>query len=213
MQVESDYYNYILDDSDGESSLGDNGGEDEGAGAGEGRSGGYLDTQWITDIEHQILLSEYEPFLKTDIIYVSFQFVYLDQDKKCIQHVLPLVRPYQYVLNTPNQISQAELLRIIHQYQSVRNKKKYYNFYSMLLYDFQMPDSNNTTNNDVRWLSEYLGYRECEGCGGEGGNINNNEYGRVIEYKNILSFDAIYFRPLIDMFHDLISFTVLLYED
>jgi hypothetical protein len=66
-----------------------------------------------------------------------------------------------------------------------------------------MPDSNNATNNDVRWLSEYLG-----GMGNE-----TDEYGRVIEYKNILSFDAIYFRPLIDMFHDLISFTVLLYED
>lgn len=197
MQVESDYYNYILDDSDGESSLGE----------GEGGAGGYLDTQWITEIEQQILLSEYEPFLKTDIIYVSFQFVYLDRDKKCVQRVLPLVGPYQYVLNTPNQISQGELLRIIHQYQSVRDKKKYYNFHSLLLYDFQMPDSNNTTNNDVRWLSEYLGYG-----GGDGGNVND-EYGRVIEYKNILSFDAIYFRPLIGMFHDLISFTVLLYED
>ena len=209
MQVESDYYNYILDDSDGESSLG------EGEGEGGGGAGGYLDTQWITEIEQQILLSEYEPFLRTDIIYVSFQFVYLDRDKKCVQHVLPLIGPYQYVLNTPNQISQSELLRIIHQYQSVRDKKKYYNFHSLLLYDFQMPDSNNATNNDVRWLSEYLGGRGSGGDGGGGGGEEGgtDEYGRVIEYKNILSFDAIYFRPLIDMFHDLISFTVLLYED
>ena len=211
MQVESDYHNYILDDSDGESSIG----EGEGEGECGGGSGGYLDTQWITEIEQQILLSDYEPFLKTDIIHVSFQFVYLDRNKKCVQHVLPLVGPYQYVLNTPNQISQSELLRIIHQYQSVRDKKKYYNFHSLLLYDFQMPDSNNTTNNnDVRWLSEYLGGRGSGGGGGGGGEEEGtDEYGRVIEYKNILSFDAIYFRPLIEMFHDLISFTVLLYED
>jgi hypothetical protein len=71
-----------------------------------------------------------------------------------------------------------------------------------------MPDSNNAAvNNDIRWLSEYLG------SGSGGVSRNHDEYGRVIEYTNLLSFDAIYFHPLIEMFHDLIGFTVVLYED
>ena len=215
MNSQSDYHNFILDDSDGESSIGggDMNGDGDGDGGFEGGEiefdkNGYLDTKWITDIENQILLSEYQLFLKTDITRVSFQFVYLDRNKQCIQFVLPILRPYDYVLNKPNQINQSELLHIIHQYQSVRDKKKYYNFHSLLLYDFQMPDSNNAAvNNDIRWLSEYLG------SSSGGVSRNHDEYGRVIEYTNLLSFDAIYFHPLIEMFHDLIGFTVVLYED
>jgi len=219
MNSQSDYHNFILDDSDGESSIGggDRNGDGDGDGDGDGGfeggeiefdKNGYLDTKWITDIENQILLSEYQLFLKTDITRVSFQFVYLDRNKQCIQFVLPILRPYEYVLNKPNQINQSELLHIVHQYQSVRDKKKYYNFHSLLLYDFQMPDSNNAAvNNDIRWLSEYLG------SGSGGVSRNHDEYGRVIEYTNLLSFDAIYFHPLIEMFHDLIGFTVVLYED
>jgi len=71
-----------------------------------------------------------------------------------------------------------------------------------------MPES---SNNDIRWLSEYLG--SVDDINDSGERYDLHEYGRVVEYKNILSFDAIYFRPLIEMFHDLISFTVLLYED
>jgi hypothetical protein len=219
MNSQSDYHNFILDDSDGESSVGGGDGNGVWDGDGDGDGGfeggeiefdknGYLDTKWITDIENQILLSEYQLFLKTDITRVSFQFVYLDRNKQCIQFVLPILRPYEYVLNKPNQITQSELLRIVHQYQSVKEKKKYYNFHSLLLYDFQMPDSNNAAvNNDIRWLSEYLG------SGSGGVSRNHDEYGRVIEYTNLLSFDAIYFHPLIEMFHDLIGFTVVLYED
>ena len=48
------------------------------------------------------------------------------------------------------------------------------------------------------------------GWGDGGGGV---EYGRVIEYTNLLSFELIYFRPLIAMFHDLVGFTVVLYED
>ena len=40
-----------------------------------------------------------------------------------------------------------------------------------------------------------------------------NEKNSIIEYTNILSFDTIYFQPLIAMFHDMIGFTVVLYED
>jgi hypothetical protein len=218
MSIGSDYHSYIFDDSDGESSIGCTGefwNDVIDNFEVEFDKNGYLDTRWITDIENQILFSEYEPFLKKDITKVSFQFIYLDRHKKCIEYVLPIIRPYQYILNQPNKISQGELLRIIHQYQSLQNKKKYYNFHSLLLYDFQMsehtPNNNNNNNNndDVRWLSQYLapGKNDNElGCAVDGG-------GRVIEYKNLLSFDAIYFHPLVEMFHDLIEFTVVLYED
>ena len=204
----SEYNNFILDDSDGDSSIGweDDGGGGCGGGCGGGGcgGGGYLDTRWITEYENQILLSEYASFLKTDIIRVSFQFIYLDREKKSIELVVPMTESYQ--LQHVNQISQNELLRIIHKYQNYRMKtnKKYYNFHSLLLYDFQMPEND---DNDIRWVSEYLSSPPSRD------DDNYNEYGRVVEYTNLLSFDTIYFRPLIAMFHDLIGFTVVLYED
>jgi len=195
----SEYNNFILDDSDGDSSIG---WEDDGGGG-----DGYLDTRWITEYENQILLSEYASFLKTDIIRVSFQFIYLDREKKCIELVVPMTESYQ--LQHVNQISQNELLRIIHKYQNYRMKtnKKYYNFHSLLLYDFQMPEN---YDNDIRWVSEYLSPPPRLSSRDDD---NYNEYGRVVEYTNLLSFDTIHFRPLIAMFHDLIGFTVVLYED
>ena len=201
MTSNSEYYNFILDDSDGDSIL-DDGGD----------GGGYLDTQWITEYENQILLSEYELFLKTDIVRVSFQFIYLDRDKKCVEFVVPMTDPY--VLQHANKISQNELLRIIHKYQN-RSSKKYYNFKSLLLYDFQMPENG---DNDVRWVSEYLSPTSSSSGSTTMTETDTNtaegdEYGRIIEYTNLLSFDTIYFRPLIAMFHDLIGFTVVLYED
>ena len=207
----SEYNNFILDDSDGDSSIGweDGGGSGGGGGGGSGGGGGgdgegYLDTRWITEYENQILLSEYASFLKTDITCVSFQFIYLDREKKSIELVVPMTESYQ--LQHVNQISQNELLRIIHKYQNYRMKtnKKYYNFHSLLLYDFQMPEND---DNDIRWVSEYLSPSPSRD------DDNYNEYGRVVEYTNLLSFDTIYFRPLIAMFHDLIGFTVVLYED
>jgi hypothetical protein len=199
MSSYSEYHNFILDDSDGDSSIG---GEDDEGGDGDGGrdrdDNGYLNTRWITEYENQILLSEYESFLKTDILRVSFQFIYLDREKKCVDFVVPMTDPY--LLQDANKISQNELLRIIHKYQNLGNKK-YYNFQSLLLYDFQMPEND---DNDIRWISEYLSPSRDD---------EYDEYGRVIEYTNLLSFDTIYFRPLITMFHDLVGFTVVLYED
>jgi hypothetical protein len=204
MSSYSEYHHFILDDSDGDSSCG-------GGGGGDGDDdqvldeNGYLDTRWITEYENQILLSEYESFLRTDITRVSFQFIYLDREKKSVDFIVPMTES-SYQLQHANQISQNELLRIIHKYQNIRMKenKKYYNFHSLLLYDFQMPEND---DNDVRWVSEYLSYSSSTGDG------DGVEYGRVIEYTNLLSFETIYFRPLIAMFHDLIEFTVVLYED
>jgi hypothetical protein len=202
MSSYSEYHHFILDDSDGDSSCG-------GGGGGDGDDdqvldeNGYLDTRWITEYENQILLSEYESFLRTDITRVSFQFIYLDREKKSVDFIVPMTES-SYQLQHANQISQNELLRIIHKYQNIRMKenKKYYNFHSLLLYDFQMPEND---DNDIRWVSEYLSPSSSDS--------NYDEYGRIIEYTNLLSFDTIYFRPLIAMFHDLIGFTVVLYED
>ena len=191
-----DYHQFILDDSDGSDSGGDDGGD--------GGGDGCLDTEWITQFETQLVLDEYESFLKSDIRHVSFQFIYLDREKKCVDCVLHMSGG-PYMLHKANQISQSEILRVIHTYQNhwMKSNKKYYNFQSLLLYDFQMPEND---DNDVRWVSEYL---SSSSAGGDGGV----EYGRVIEYTNLLSFEMIYFRPLIAMFHDLVGFTVVLYED
>lgn len=187
-----DYHQFILDDSDGSDDDGGDGGGD-----------GCLDTEWITEFETRLVLDEYESFLKSDIRHVSFQFIYLDREKKCVDCVLHMSGGY--MLHKANQISQSEILRVIHTYQNhwMKQNKKYYNFQSLLLYDFQMPEND---DNDVRWVSEYLS--SSSSGGGDG-----VEYGRVIEYTNLLSFEMIYFRPLIAMFHDLVGFTVVLYED
>ena len=186
-----EYYNYINDDSDGDSII-----EYE---EGDIDNDGHLDTKWISTCEEQLLLDEYNLFLKSDIVRVSFQFVYLNRDKSGVDSVVRMNE--SYILQTANQITQNELLSIIHKFQN-KGKKKYYNFKSLLLYDFQMPENN---ENEVKWLSEYL-YSSSSA-------YESNEYGRIIEYTNLLSFNTICFRPLITMFHDLIGFTVVLYED
>jgi hypothetical protein len=198
-----DYHQFILDDSDGDW---DSDGGVGGVGGGDDAGSGCLDTEWITEYETRLLLDEYELFLKSDIRRVSFQFIYLDREKKSVDCVLPMTGG-PYMLQKPNQISQSEILRVIHTYQNhwMNRNKKYYNFQSLLLYDFQMPEND---DNDVRWVSEYLSSSSSSSSSGDG-----VEYGRVIEYTNLLSFETIYFRPLIAMFHDLIEFTIVLYED
>jgi len=164
-----------------------------------------LDTQWITDLENELMVKEYEMVLPTDILRVSFRFVYLASDKKTIE----FTASYEpsYILRRPNEISQSELFELIHRFQK---KGKYYNFLSLLLYDVRLPDRRNGCSNDAQWLSSYLS--EAVSVPGAGEN-DGDEYGRVIEYTNLLSIDKIYFCPLVSLFHSLIGFTVLLYED
>ena len=204
------YYSLIVDDDDDDDDGGDGGdGGDDGGGGGGGGGGddgdgggdGGLDTQWITAYENDILLSEYQLFLKSDITRISFRFIYLDRDKKCVEFVIPMegLYPLQHV----NQISQSEIFQIIQRNQTpaVMNgrKKKYYNFHSLLLYNFQLDD-----DNVIRSVAEYISSETEEDVG---------DFGGIIEYTNILSFDIIYFKPVIEMFHELVGFTVVLYED
>jgi hypothetical protein len=186
--MSDDYYSLIIDDCDSDDGGGDDGGN------------GGLDTQWITAYENDILLSEYQLFLKSDITRVSFRFIYLDRHKKCVVFVIPMADPYP--LHRVNQISQSEIFQIIQRNQTPPaingGKKKYYNFHSLLLYNFQLDENNN--DNVVRLVAEYI-------------SSETADVGGIIEYTNILSFDTIYFHPMIEIFHDLVEFTVVLYED
>lgn len=151
---------------------------------------GVLDTSWITEYEKRFLMDEYKQFIRSDVTRVSFQFIYLDSSKKDVVFTAPL---FYHSLLQPNQISQGEIFRLIQERQRIAgDKKKYYNFLYLCFYDFYLPD-------DFKSVAEYLS--------------SDDGAGRLIEYTNILSFDTISFRPLIHMFHDMITFTVVLFED
>jgi len=188
-KYEYDYDSLMIDD-------------DDGSDGSDGSDG--LDAQWIVEFENKLILSDYEMMLPADIRRVSFQFVYLARDKVSIERVESLSPVY--VLQRPNEISQSELFHIIHRYQkgTKTGSKKYYNFKSLLFYDFRIPGGSDGRV-DLRWLADYVGF----GYNGR----DDDEYGTIIEYDNILSIEKIVFSPLISMFHSLIGFTVLLYED
>ena len=153
-----------------------------------------LDTQWITDYESDILIDEYKLFLKKDITHVSFEFFYLDRSKKCVDRIIPIT----YSLREINQITQDEIFSLVQSHQKLN--KKYYNFQSLLLYNCPVQFQDNNID-IVRWVSEYLQNTDL---------ITDNV---LVEYTNILSIDVIRFCPVIAMFHDLMGFSVLLYED
>jgi len=179
----------LFDDCDSES----DGGE-----GGEGGSDDYgmLDTKWITEYETRLMYDEYRLFIKTDITTLKFEFYYLDCNKSCVERIVPV----KYILRTPNQITQDELFSVVRSYQHV--DKKYYNFSALLFYSLDFLGGGGGGGGDVDielQLSRYI-----RGSGGGG---------RFIEYTNLLSIDTIYISPILTMFHDVIGFSVLLYED
>lgn len=153
-----------------------------------------LDTEWITNYDTNIMIDEYQLFLKKDITRVLFEFYYLDRDKKCVERIVPMT----YSLRGINQITQDEIFSIVQSHQKL--DKKYYNFQSLLLYNCPVKFQDNNTDL-VRWVSEYL----------QNTDLNTDKV--LVEYTNIISIDVIRFCPVIAMFHDLIGFSVLLYED
>jgi len=154
-------------------------------------SSGVIDTSWITEYETKMMNDDYQPFLKSDITHVTFEFYYLDRDKMYVERIVPMT----YSLRNINKITQNEIFTIIRSRQLV--DKKYYNFQSLLLYSFDFQDNCKDT---IRSLSNYI----------SGSNNNDKSF---IEYTNLLSIDIIYFPPLITMFHEFLGFSVLLYED
>lgn len=183
MNIEENYRNLLFDDYDSDSDSDSNG-------DGEYNS---LDTLWIVEYEKKLMYDEYQLFLKTDVMSVTFEIYYLDHDKTTVERIVPM----KYSLKNPNQITQHELFSIIHSYQHV--DKKYYNFHTLLFYSVEFQD-----NNVIRGLSEYL--RKSSAGAGDGSS-------NIIEYTNLLSIDTICIAPVLTMFHDIIGFSVLLYED
>ena len=173
-------YKYLYDDYDGDW-------DDGGGGSGE------LDTQWIDEIETQLICDDYRQFIKTDITSVSFVFVYLGLSKEIVnidRCVLPLMKP--------NSITQNEIFQLIQKKQRLAVGRKYYNFMSLCFYHFYI-------NDDPKSVSQYL-YSD-DGDDGDDGDSN------ITEYTNILSIETIYFQPMIRMFHDINCFTVVLFDD
>jgi hypothetical protein len=177
------YRNLLFDDYDSDSDS-----DSDSNGDGEYNS---LDTLWIVEYEKKLMYDDYRLFLKTDVTSVTFEIYYLDHDKTTVERIVPM----KYSLKNPNQITQNELFSIIHSYQHV--DKKYYNFHTLLFYSFEFQE-----NNVIRGLSEYV---RTSGPGDGSSNF--------IEYTNLLSIDTIFIPPMLTMFHDIIGFSVLLYED
>jgi len=189
---EYDYRRFIIDDCDSDD------GDD-----GDGKCNQVLDTQWITEFETNNMTDEYQLFLKTDITRVSFEFFYLDHDKKSVERIIQM----SYSLRDINRITQNELFSVVQSHQKL--DKKYYNFQSLLLYHFDFK-----YNDVVKALSEYIqNATAATAATAAKAATDINHEKAFIEYTNILSIDVIYFPPLISMFHDLIGFSVLLYED
>jgi hypothetical protein len=201
-EMNTDVENYklfIIDDCDSDDD--DDDGDD-----GDGDGDGTLDTNWITKYETEIMNDEYHLFLKTEIVRIGIEILYLDRDKTCVERVIPV----KYTLNRANQITQNEIFSIVQSHQKL--DKKYYNFQSLLLYKF---DFQYNTDDIVRGLSDYIRHTTAPTTTtttttGDGAVADVSQF---IEYTNLLSIDVIYFPPTITMFHDFIGFSVLLYND
>lgn len=198
-----DYRNLLFDDCDSDSYGDSDGGEGDG-GDDEIEFGdnNRLDTLWIDEYEKQFMYDEYRLFLKTDVTSVTFEMYYLDHEKTTVERIVPM----KYTLKNQNQITQNELFSIIRSYQHL--DKKYYNFHTLLFYSFEFQDNNG--KDVIRGLSEYL---RKNSAGDSVGLGLGDGVGHFIEYTNLLSIDTICIAPVLTMFHDIIGFSVLLYED
>ena len=173
-------YKYLYDDCD------DDGDDDD--------DDGGLDTQWINEIENQMICDVYSQFIKTDITSVSFVFIYLNLAKEIVNTdrcILPLMKP--------NSITQHEIFQLVQKKQRLAVGRKYYNFMCLGFYHFYI-------NDDPKSVSQYL-------YSGHDDDDDDGDSGNITEYTNILSIETIYFQPMIRMFHDMNCFTVVLFED
>ena len=154
-----------------------------------------LDTTWINEIENTIMYDEYQQFIKSDVTSVMITFIYINKSNEQV-HTASI----RVTLAVPNQISQDEILHIMQKYQmrveyNKRNKKQfiYYNFHSLLHYSFEIDE-------DVKSVAAFL-----VGDGDGDGFMN--------EYSNIISIQTLYFKPIINLFHDISSIMIILQED
>jgi hypothetical protein len=160
-----------------------------------------LDTTWINEIENTIMYDEYQQFIKSDITSVMITFIYINKSNEQV-HTASI----RLALTVPNQISQDEILHIMQKYQmrvvyNERNKKQfiYYNFHSLLHYSFEIGE-------DVKSVAEFL-------VGDGVGDGDGDGDGFMNKYSNIISIQTLYFKPIINLFHDISSITIILNED
>ena len=182
------------------SSCSESDGESDGESHSESESDGdgdALDTTWINEIENTIMYDEYQQFIKSDITSVMITFIYINKSNEPV-HTASI----RVTLSVPNQISQDEILHIMQKYQmrvvyNERNKKQfiYYNFHSLLHYSFEIEE-------DVKSVAAFL-----VGDGDGDGDCFMNKY------SNIISIQTLYFKPIINLFHDISSITIILHED
>jgi hypothetical protein len=188
----ADINTYLFDDADSESEYGDDG----------HCIMTTIDDKWINDVEKELLYDEYSDFIKKDITTLPILFVYTNHSREIVQY-----KTYIASLNTPNQITQDEILSIIGKHQWLcsgvdddgdgerqdKLKNTYYNFYCMCHYSFYVED-------DPKSVALYCGDDDDDG-------------GEIIEYTNAISINTIFFKPLLELFHDILNITIVLYED
>jgi len=171
-----------------------------------------LDTSWIQDVENEILYDEYCNFIIDDITSIHITFLYINKKKEIIDSIQFIAK-----LKIPNQISQNEILNIMQKHQtrviSTHNKKQflYYNFYSMIHYSFYL-------NDDPKSVASYLLCDDNDNDENDDGDDDDNcvnyaDSSCIKEYTNIISIHTLYFKPLLNIFKDITSLTIILNED
>jgi len=166
-----------------------------------------LDTSWIQEFENKMLYDDYYPFLKDDITSIPIIFLYINKKREIVESLR-----YLAILTIPNQISQNEILHIMQKHQtriiSNHNKKQflYYNFHRMIHYSFYL-------NEDPKSIASYLLYDDADADADEDAAGSYNYGSCIKEYTNIISIHTLYFKPLLNIFKDITSLTIILNED
>jgi hypothetical protein len=168
-----------------------------------------LDTSWIQDIENDILYDEYCNFIIEDITSIPITFLYMNKKKEIVHSVRCDAK-----LKIPNQISQDEILYIMQKYQirrgisSNKNSIMYYNFYSMIHYSFYVKE-------DPKSISYYLLEDDSDADSDvyKKNVASSSSSSSSCEYSNIISIHTLYFKPVLRLFNDISSLTILLIED
>lgn len=137
----------------------------------------HLDDKWITEYENTDKL--YKDFYKDNIYYIQLTLIYVNKNND-----IDKIKHNPFLLNTPNILSQEELIGILKQNSTLDNKS--YSLLSLLRYNIHLnPD-------DVNHFLKKNGY-----------------YDYLSILKNI---NNIHFEQTIHMFHDLNDIIIIFYE-
>lgn len=140
-----------------------------------------LDDKWITEYENTDKL--YKDFYKDNIYYIQLTLIYINKNNN-----IDKIKHNPFLLNTPNILSQEELIGILKQNSILDNKS--YSLLSLLRYNIHLnPD-------DVNHFLK-----------------KNEHYNEYYDYLSILkNINDIHFEQTIHMFHDLNDIIIIFYE-